>query len=181
LANKLLIQRQKWKSAADDIANLREDQLLDALKVLEQHHEVNDPLICRLLHDVENIRMRVPGSFAQKLKLRAEIRGQIIRYGMPAFWVTINPSDLQNPLVLILAGMQFTRDIFAAANSAIREATATSNPIAVAEFFHHVCKAIFDSLLASNTRKVGILSDISNHYSVVETNSRGMLHLHALV
>jgi hypothetical protein len=59
--------------------------------------------------------MRVPGSFAQKLKLRAEIRGQIIRYGMPAFWVTINPSDLRNPLVLILAGVEFSGDIFAAA------------------------------------------------------------------
>jgi len=28
---------------------------------------------------------------------------------------------------------------------------------------------------------VGILGDVSNHYGVVETNGRGMLHLHALV
>jgi hypothetical protein len=156
-------------------------QLLNAMKALEQHRKIEDPLIRRLLHDVESIATRVPGSFAQKLKLRAEIRGLIIRYGMPAFWITINPSDLRNPLVLIFAGVEFSGDIFAAANSAIREATATSNPIAVAEFFHHVCKAIFDSLLASNTGKVGILGDVSNHYGVVETNGRGMLHLHALV
>jgi hypothetical protein len=181
LANGLLIQRQKWKSATDDIADLTEDQLLDALKALEEHRKIEDPLIRRLLRDVESIATRVPGSFAQKLKLRAEIRGQIIRYGMPAFWVTINPSDLRNPLVLILAGVQFSGDIFATANSAIREAMATSNPVAVAEFFHHVCKAIFEGLLASNTGHVGILGDVSNHYGVVETNGRGMLHLHALV
>ena len=181
LANRLLIQRQKWKSATDDIANLTEDQLLDALKALEEHRKIEDPLIRRLLHHMESIALCVPGSFAQKLKLRAEIRGLIIRYGMPAFWITINPSDLRNPLVLIFAGVQFSGDVFAAANSAIREATATSNPVAVAEFFHHVCKAIFDGLLASNTGHVGILGDVSNHFGVVETNGRGMLHLHALV
>ncbi len=100
---------------------------------------------------------------------------------MPAFWITINPSDLRNPLVLVLAGVEFSGDIFAAANAAIRAAAATSNPVAVAEFFHHVCKAIFDDLLASNTGYVGILGDVSNHYGVVETNGRGMLHFHALV
>ena len=181
LANGLLIQRQKWKSGTDDIADLTEDQLADALRALEEHRKIEDPLIRRLLHDLESIATRVPGSFAQKLKLRAEIRGLVIRYGMPAFWITINPSDLRNPLVLILAGVQFSGDVFAAANSAIREATATSNPVTVAEFFHHVCKAIFDGLLASNTGYVGILGDVSNHYGVVETNGRGMLHLHALV
>jgi hypothetical protein len=35
--------------------------------------------------------------------MRAEIRGLLVREGMPAFWMTINPSDLQNPLVLIRA------------------------------------------------------------------------------
>lgn len=120
---------------------------------------------------MQTIAILVPGSFAQKLKLRAEIRGLILRYGMPAFWITINPSDLRNPLVLILAGVQYSGDIFAATNSAIREATATSNPVAVAEFFHHVCKAIFDGLLASNTGQIGILGDVSNHYGVVEINA----------
>jgi hypothetical protein len=27
---------------------------------------------------------------------------------MPAFWLTINPADLQNPLVLILAGALYS-------------------------------------------------------------------------
>jgi hypothetical protein len=100
---------------------------------------------------------------------------------MPVFWTTINPSDLRNPLVLILARVQFSGDVFAAANSAIREATAIPNPVAVTEFFYHACKAIFDGLLASNTGHIGILGDVSNYYGVVETNGRGMLHLQALV
>jgi hypothetical protein len=58
---------------------------------------------------------------------------------MPAFWITINPSDLRNPLVLILAGVDIPGDNFGSANAAIRAAVATLNPVTVADFFHCVC------------------------------------------
>jgi hypothetical protein len=99
---------------------------------------------------------------------------------MPAFWLTINPSDIRSPLVLILAGVEYSEDIVSASNSAVCAATATSNPVAVATFFHYVCTAVFDGLLASGRNHTGILGD-SNHYGVVETIGRGMLHLHAMV
>jgi hypothetical protein len=100
---------------------------------------------------------------------------------MPAFWLTINPSDLRNPLVLILAGVEFSEHTFSMASASIRRAAATSNPVAVAQFFHHTCKAMFNGLLGTNTGRVGILGELANHFGVVETNGRGMLHLHALV
>jgi hypothetical protein len=100
---------------------------------------------------------------------------------MPAYWMTINPSDLRNPLVLLLAGVEYSADAFPNATAAIRHATATSNPVAVAQFFNHTCKAIFDGLLGSNTGRVGILGQVANTFGMVETNGRGMLHLHALV
>lgn len=55
------------------------------------------------------------------------------------------------------------------------------NPAAVAQFFYHACKAILDGLLATTTGEIGIIGDVSNYFGVVETNGRGMLHLHALV
>lgn len=82
---------------------------------------------------------------------------------------------------MILAGVEFSRDVFIAANAAIREAIAISNPIAVAEFFYHVYKAIFDGLFASNIGHISILSNVSNYYGVVETNSYGILYLYTLV
>jgi hypothetical protein len=36
-------------------------------------------------------------SFSQKLRMRSEIRGLIVRHGMPAFWITTNLSDLVIP------------------------------------------------------------------------------------
>lgn len=127
------------------------------------------------------IGMQVPGSFSQKLKRRAEIKGLIVRDGMPAFWMTINPSDLRHPLVLRLAGVDYSGDDFPSASATIRKATAMANPVAVAQFFDRTCKGIFDGLLGSNTGRVGILGQVANQFGVVETNGRGMLHLHALV
>jgi hypothetical protein len=115
--------------------------------------------------------MHVPGSFAQKLRMRSLIQGLIVRYGMPAFWMTINPSDLQHPLVLSLAGLDYSGNIFEGANAAIRQAVATSNPEAVARFFDHICKAVIDGLLASNSEEFGIFGQVSNHFGVVETNA----------
>ncbi|KAH7021700.1 hypothetical protein B0J12DRAFT_548646, partial [Macrophomina phaseolina] len=93
------IKRQHWRSAVDDIASLTVDQLQNAAKAVAAGQQIQEPAIRRLLRNIETIGMQVPGSFAQKLRMRSEIRGLIARYGMPAFWLTINPSDLRNPLV----------------------------------------------------------------------------------
>ena len=100
---------------------------------------------------------------------------------MPAFWIIINPSDLRNPLVLILASVEIPRDNFGAINAAIRDAIATSNPVTITNFFHCVYRAILHGLLATNSDYIGVLGDLSNHYGVVETNGRGMLYMYALL
>jgi hypothetical protein len=61
--------------------------------------------------------------------------------------LTINPSDLRNPLVLQLAGITYSADALPAATAAIRQATATSNPVVVAQFFHHTCNGVASSAL----------------------------------
>src|SRR5438045_337225 len=181
LGNTLLVKRQDWMSTKEDITSLTVDQLQDAAKSVANGQSIDNPIIQRLQRDLTTIGMRVPESFSQKLKMRSKIRGLITRYGMPAFWMTINPSDLRNPLVLILAGVECPEHILSRTNAAIRHATATSNPVAVAQFFNHICKGIFKSLLRSHTGEIGILGEVENYFGVVETNGRGMLHLHALI
>lgn len=111
LASKLVLQRRHWPSTIDNIYFLTKHRLRNALQDLETSHEVKDPVISRLLLIMKAIAMWVPGSFAQKLRMRSEIRGLIVRFGMPAFWITIHPSDLLTPLVIILAGVEYSDDI----------------------------------------------------------------------
>jgi hypothetical protein len=181
LGNSLLVKRRDWESAERDIASLTVDQLQEAAKAVSEGRLVENPTIQRLQRSILAIGMQVPESFAQKVKRRSEIKGLIARYGMPAFWLTINPSDLRNPLVLQLAGITYSADALPAATAAIRQATATSNPVAVAQFFHQTCNGIFNGLLGTDTGRTGILGEVANHFGVVETNGRGMLHLHGLV
>ncbi|OJJ51894.1 hypothetical protein ASPSYDRAFT_165466, partial [Aspergillus sydowii CBS 593.65] len=96
---------------------------------------IDDPLIRRLLKNITSIGIHVPGSFYQKLQMRGEIRGSLVREGMPAFWLTVNPSDLQNPLVLTLAGVPLS-DSMSTLTSDFRRNIVTSDPVAVARFFH---------------------------------------------
>jgi hypothetical protein len=48
----------------------------------------------------------------------------------------------------------------------------------VAQYLHFVVESFFEKLLCTDSGKVGILGEISNHFAVVEENSRHMLHLH---
>ena len=95
LGHTLLIKRQKWKTATNDIASLTIDQLENAAKIIANGEIISDPTIQQLQQNILAIGMQVPQSFSQKLKMRSGIKGLISRLGMPAFWVTINPSDLK--------------------------------------------------------------------------------------
>ena len=58
---------------------------------------------------------------------------------------------------------------------------ATINPVAIAKFFHIICRGLLMSLLAAGELERGLLGLISNYFATVETNMHGMLHLHCLV
>ncbi len=169
LGHTLLTKCQNWRSTKSDIKSLTIEQLQDAARAVANGQMINNPTIKRLLRDLTAIGTPVPQSFSQKLKLRSQIRGLLVRDGTADIWITINPSDLRNPLVLRLAGVECPQDAHPTANAAIRNATATSNPVAVAQFFHHTCKGFFDGLLRSNTGQIRILRQVSNHFGVVET------------
>ena len=65
MGNAFLIQRENWQSAMDDIASLTVTQLQDAAKTVATGQQIEDPIIRRLLRNIETIGMRIPGTFAQ--------------------------------------------------------------------------------------------------------------------
>ena len=55
------------------------------------------------------------------------------------------------------------------------------NPAAIAGFFHKVCTGVLEALISPAEGEIGIFGEVSTYFGVVETNGRGMLHLHCLV
>lgn len=58
---------------------------------------------------------------------------------------------------------------------------APSNPLAVAQFFDHICNALSRDLVRCSQNEDGILGHVSDHFGVVKTNGRGILHLRYLL
>lgn len=113
--------------------------------------------------------------------MQLHIRALFVEFGPAAFWLTLNPSNLRDPLVLKLAGVTIPTEGLEKPTAALQRKTATMNPAAIAIFFHKVCTAVFKGLICPDNGEAGIFGPISTYFGVVETNGRGMLHLHCLV
>jgi len=181
LGNSIVVKRKDWEAAHEAISSLTFNRLEAAAKSVQETGTHNDPTIQQLERQVQSIASHVPQSFALMRAARVHIRALFVSSGMPAFWLTVNPADLNSPIVLILAGVALSCDELATEARRIRRVTALMNPVAVAQFFHHICAGLFDALLAAGKDRSGILGEVSNYFGVVETNGRGMLHLHSLV
>ena len=68
----------------------------------------SNPVINRLLVNVRLVSSYNPESFSKKLAMRHILIGHVVLHGAPAFWFTINPTDLNSPLVLRMAGVYVT-------------------------------------------------------------------------
>ena len=89
---------------------------------------------------------------------------------MSAIWLTINSSDLQNSLILILIEIKCFENVFFIINAIIYNVAAISNSVTVAQFFNHVCKIFFDDLIQSDIEQFDILEQVINHYNIIKTN-----------
>ena len=181
LGNSLLVKRGDYQAVLDVISSLTHQQLIEAAQALRLTQRTSDPAIAILRRAIQTVAARVPNSFAQKEEMRLHIRALFIEFGPAAFWLTINPSDLRDPLVVKLAGITLPKDAFERANAAFHRKTANMNPAAIAVFFHKVCTGILEALVSPGEGEIGIFGEVSTYYGVVETNGRGMLHLHCLV
>lgn len=103
----------------------------------------------------------------------------MIANGMSVFWITINPADLQCPLVTCVTGIEL--EFSSKIQSIFWCKTVTINPFAIAKFVHIICNAIFMSLFSASQTKKELLGPILNYFGTIKTNSREMLHLYCLV
>jgi hypothetical protein len=180
LGNSLQARRGDWEEAQRDLLALSSDTIRQAAEQMEAGLPMRDPIMVRLMENLRVISSYNPESFGRKLSVRHKILGQISRWGIPAWWVTINPSDLRNSIVIELAGVRFDASLSRAAAQKIRQQTAIGNPACVAVFFRIIVESFFSCLLRSASGEMGIFGKIVNHFGVVEENGRLALHLHAL-
>ncbi|RPD64416.1 hypothetical protein L226DRAFT_460877, partial [Lentinus tigrinus ALCF2SS1-7] len=99
-------------------------------------HELD---ILHLVDSVATVLPNIPGTTGHKLSMRNEIRSLVNFHGTPAFFITLNPSDVHHPLVRLFAGEQICLEDAAVGERLLswqRQLLVAKNPAACATFFH---------------------------------------------
>ena len=148
----------------------------------EQERQVLD-----LMQHVNAVSSHIQGSAASKIKQRSELKALMIDQGLPSFYLTINPSDVHNPLVRFLAGSEINVDTVLPSDydNYTQSMLVSANPFATAKFFNLYINAFIKALLAYEPnlfkRENGILRKVKAYYGCVEAQGRGTLHCHMLI
>ena len=140
--------------------------------------------ILSLLAKVNTISHDVPGSNGYKLSLRNEIRALINYHGTPTLFVTLNPSDRDNPLVRLYAGHDIdVEDAMRGEDLSRwqRSVLSAKNPSACARFFDKMINNFIKVILRFGRPGKGLFGRCKAYYGTVEAQARGTLHCHMLI
>ena len=110
----------------------------------------------------------------------------------PNLWITINPSDTQDPIAQVMAGIEIDLDKFnsmVGPSSKEHNSTIVKDPYASARFFHLVIQVILEELFGLTAakggkkiqRKPGIVGELKAYIGSIEAQGRGSLHLHIIM
>lgn len=180
LGHKLMCERSDFERVQTTLSTLSHEELLEAAESLRLTQTTTNPSIGVLRRSIQTVAARVPGSFAQKNDMRTHIKALFVEFGPAALWLTINPADLRDPLILRLAGEAIPQDKLAATTESVRKIGQT-DPTIISKFFHAVCDGVLRGLIKPDGDEPGILGEVQTYYGVVESNGRGMHHLHCLI
>lgn len=185
IANYLRVKHTSSTRTCERVGTLTLEALEQASIECGAGKTITNPDVNFLLSEIRAIGQHVTCSYGEKVQWRAEIKGLMLDFCPPLFWITVTPSDLNNPIVIKYTDPEEFDSFLDAlnvddyANQAHRH---TANPVSIAKFFSDTCQSIFEKLIGANPDDtVGILGPMRAHYGVVESNGRGMLHVHCFV
>ena len=189
----LQIRRKDFIRNQEAIRSLKPADLSKASLEEIRHAPFSNPTVRDLRRHVSAIRAKVMGTDESRIEIRAQIWSTIVMMGPPSLWITINPSDTNDPIAQVLAGAEIDLDRFVPTlgpDSNERTFTMASDPYAASEFFHYIIDAVLEELFGitpsvktgnSVRRRTGIFGKVANYIGTVEAQGRGTLHLHMVL
>ncbi len=182
------VSSSRYGRVCEAVGQLDEVSLKDAEDELRRHRKTKNPHVNCLLKEVSIMGHRHPFSNESKMNSRHKCKALMLRDCVANIWFTLNPNDLTNPACIKLAvyresDMPVARELLNSLVSHVRRTThsrfVNRDPVSAALFFKIQIDAFFKHLVRIN--KTGCFGKISNYFATVETNGRGMLHLHGLL
>ncbi|KAF8816193.1 hypothetical protein BYT27DRAFT_7248501 [Phlegmacium glaucopus] len=173
------------------LSSISADDLTKASREETRGVPFSNPAIRIFRGLLSTVKTKVQGSDESRKSIRGKIWGMNLLHNPPSLWVTINPSDTQDPIAQVFAGADIDLDSFcetAGPDSIERAINIASDPYASAKYFHFVIGTILEVLIGVTkhrngmvTRKEGIFGLVKSYIGTVEAQGRGSLHLHLLL
>ncbi|PPQ74787.1 hypothetical protein CVT24_003726 [Panaeolus cyanescens] len=190
LSARIQMRRPQFEREAHLIGTITAAKLRKAQEEEEKGLPISDPAVRLLQRSVYATASRVKGSNQERMQLRTQIWSTCIMKNPASLWITINPTDIHDPIAQIFAGESINLDNFVATmgpSSDKRAQNISRDPYASAKFFHFTIKAIMETLFGVKTtdyhvfNKPGIMGRVSAFFGTVESQGRGSLHFHLLL
>ncbi|KAI0722566.1 hypothetical protein C8Q76DRAFT_615406, partial [Earliella scabrosa] len=111
---------------------------------------VEERNLLSLINRLGTVLHDLPGTSGYKIKLRNEIRALVNHKGTPAFFVTLNPSDVHNPIVRVLCGHNISledAEMGEPLGEWERKLLVANRPAACARFFHLMISGFINTIL----------------------------------
>jgi hypothetical protein len=189
--SRLSRMRMTRKSAQRDreaIEALTIPSLLRLLRSYEIGVEPDSsPGVDAILKQSKWITKQVVGSQGSRQHSRKELKAYITALGSPAFWVTINPPDVEALLLVHYANGHVVNldDAFAGSIPSHEERTriVAANPVAAARYFKSMFQGFMDILVRPSLDGIakGIFGRALAFYGTIEQQGRGSLHMHSMI
>ncbi|RHZ44335.1 hypothetical protein Glove_739g7 [Diversispora epigaea] len=179
-----LTKNYNFERSANLIATLRSEDISIAINQEQNKQPITNPAILELLKNVNSSGSKLIASPQSRIRMHNEIRAVIIRDGIPALFITINPADLHSPIVMMYAGREIDIKNLLPENfpkTTERARLAYLDPSAVAKYFDITMQCIINTIIGYNQKNGGIFGIIKNYYGVVEYQDRGTPHCHMLI
>lgn len=168
---------------------------VDPVVLVRLNHEcLRDPLYSprddeernafRLMSSLGMIARHIPGSDGYKVTLRNQIRALILYRGTPTLFITLNPSDVDHPLVRLYAGDEVNLEDMSRGEGLDpwrRKMMAAKNPAACALFFDRIIKRFIKVILRYGRNEPGLYGQCDAYFGTVEAQGKGTLHCHMLI
>ena len=189
-STRVQMQQKTFERDARLMSSVTTAKLEAAKQEEEDGLPISDPAVCKLKSHIHATASRIQGSDQARYRLRSEIWSTSAVLGPPSLWITINPSDLHDPIAQVFAGEEINMDDFMAQLGPDKEQRAKNiadDPYAAAKFFHFMVETIFETLFGVKVApaqikiRVGVFGRVTAYFGVVESQGRGTLHLHLLI
>jgi hypothetical protein len=178
----LLIKKTDFKIFSKELKSITLKELDNMAYNYIKHHTFDqNSIINRLFQKVQSASACVQGSRASLKHRRNDLRGYMIFFGLPTFFITISPADVHNPLILFIGGIKINLDSIGLDKSIFRSDFVRNNPFLQAIFFNMVIETFLEFMIGYSDdiiKNQGILGITEAYYGPVEGQQRGALHDH---